>query len=309
MLAINLTQYQFLRVSGSDAVQFLQGQLTCNMDELSSQRSLRGALCNLKGRVIADFRVVQQGTDCLLQTGTGMAELILATLSKYAVFHQIELSIETQPNHPLGLIGDESGPLLREIFGDLPAEHNQVVQSATISLIRINGITERYEIWFHDDSAANELLSQLDSPTPGKLDDWNREDIRAGILHVDPGLSETLTPQLLNYDLSGIIDFNKGCYTGQEVVARMHFRSTAKKRLFLASSNTPISANSLAIRADAKDAKAAQIIAYHNPADAVAGPSLLLTILNTGDVDDGVKFTLSDQPQSSLKILSLPYTN
>ena len=72
-----LKSYEFIKISGTDSVSFLQGQLSCNTELLSPQRSLTGALCNLKGRVIADFRLLQQGEHYLMQCAEGMAAEIV----------------------------------------------------------------------------------------------------------------------------------------------------------------------------------------------------------------------------------------
>ena len=87
-----LQNYEFIRISGVDRISFLQGQLSCNTELLCAERSLTGALCNLKGRVIADFRLVEHNEDIIMQCAAGMAVKIHATLSKYAVFSKVELS-------------------------------------------------------------------------------------------------------------------------------------------------------------------------------------------------------------------------
>ena len=86
MQIFKLTQYEYVRVSGPDALAFLQGQVTCDMAMLSADRSLPGALCNLKGRVVADFLAVLVDNECFLQITAGNAEKVYATLKKYAVF-------------------------------------------------------------------------------------------------------------------------------------------------------------------------------------------------------------------------------
>lgn len=313
---IELNNYEFIRVSGPDTITFLQGQLSCDMEKLSPGLSLRGALCNLKGRVIADFRVLQQGEDCLLQTSTGMAETIMTTLAKYAVFSKLELSIAGMPRHPLGLMGDGCITALESIFSTCPAEPDQVLQTPAASLINIGGSPARYEIWFHAEALAATSQS-LDALKQGCPTQWSRQDIQAGIVHVGAGISESYTPQLLNYDLSGVIDFNKGCYTGQEIVARMFYRGKAKKRLFLLAADVAIDERSAVIqRAASGNEPEFEIIAYANSSgdngreQPDSGDHLLLAILNAAVADEGAAATLSlsNQPHSSLQIRSLPYT-
>ena len=125
-----------------------------------------------------------------------------------------------------------------------PESSDGVSSSATSKVVRVSGLSERIEIWMHTKAAAEQLLATLEEEKSDDLEPWLRADIEAGIVHVTPNLSEEFTPQLLNYDLSGLIDFKKGCYTGQEIVARMFYRGTAKRRLQLASSSQSISESS-----------------------------------------------------------------
>ena len=96
-----LIQFEFIRVSGPDARTFLQGQVTCDTTKITPTQSVLGALCNLKGRVIADFRAAQWGEDILLRVGAGLADPVLAVLKKYAVFSKLTLSKEAE----LGAVG------------------------------------------------------------------------------------------------------------------------------------------------------------------------------------------------------------
>ena len=302
-----LQNYEFIRISGADRKSFLQGQLSCNTELLSAERSLTGALCNLKGRVIADFRLVEVGEDIIMQCAAGMAEKILATLSKYAVFSKVELTkLESEDDTApvvLGFTGKAMDEALSILGLDLP-EHTDGMSSAAIGLlVRIAGLSERIEIWMHTAAAAQQLLATLKVDKNDDLESWLRADIEAGIVHVTPTLSEEFTPQLLNYDLSGLIDFKKGCYTGQEIVARMFYRGTAKRRLQLASCSHPIS-NSSKVVARASEDPGEDILAFSN----IEGTeSLLLTVLPMRIVDSGERMALSDNAESEVCILKLPY--
>lgn len=305
--AIDLNHYQFVRVSGSDAVSFLQGQISGNMELLSTQLSLPAALCNLKGRVIADFRVLKHGEDCLLQTVAGMATPIIETLSKYAVFSKVEITLEQQNLSAIGFIGENCPHVLATLFDNCPTDKNQLKQTSDMSLINVAAGSGRFELWFHSVEARDKFFSNEKLVLDENLDAWNRDALSAGIVHITPQLSEKYTPQLLNYDISGVIDFNKGCYTGQEVVARMFYRGKAKKRLFLARSSQALSEHSQVVLADEAESNSGEILGFSNSPDPEKGPNLLLAILDTGAVEDGVRFLLSEQQESVLEIQQLPY--
>ncbi|MED5311318.1 MAG: hypothetical protein VYD17_03535, partial [Pseudomonadota bacterium] len=86
MQVSQLRQYEYVLVAGPDSIPFLQGQVTCDMAQLTDEHSLAGALCNLKGRVIGNFLCVRIAEGCLLQISGGNGQKIAVTLSKYAVF-------------------------------------------------------------------------------------------------------------------------------------------------------------------------------------------------------------------------------
>lgn len=308
----SLEHYEFIRISGADARSFLQGQISCNMDLLSESRSLTGALCNLKGRVIADFRLLAHGEDCLMQCAEGMADTILATLRKYAVFSKVELELlnENVDSRPqaLGLLGDSVDAGLAALGLSLPEASDAVCQGADCSVIRLPAPTKRIELWFYSAAARTEFLAASNLVLSGDLQNWHRADIESGIIHVTQDLSEEYTPQLLNYDISGLIDFKKGCYTGQEIVARMYYRGTAKKRLYLASSSEEINANSRILtdrelESGSGDSAGSAVLRCSNS----ESPTLLLAILASEAIESGAKLQISGQPSAQIHIRSLPY--
>lgn len=302
-----LEDYEFIRISGPDSINFLQGQLTCNTDLLSAECSLTGALCNLKGRVIADFRLVKINEDIIMQCAMGMADRILVTLKKYAVFSKVELSqLESANNSApavLGVLGKGVDEALSILGLDLPKNTGGVSSSPTSTVIRVPGLSRRIEIWMHSEAAAEQLLTALKEEKNNDPGPWLRADIEAGIVHVTPSLSEEFTPALLNYDLSGLIDFKKGCYTGQEIVARMFYRGTAKRRLRLASCSHPVSNVSKLVARDSGGSDA-DVLTFSNARDS---ESLLLAVLPMQIVDSGERITLSDNADSEVCILELPY--
>lgn len=228
--------FSILSASGPDARRFLQGQLSCNLDELTGQRSLPGAYCNLKGRVIADFLLIDRGDQLVLRCEPGMAEVLRERLAKYAVFFKVELSEASAQWQRAGVIGDAAVERFANAIGsDAPLSDWATVRHEDLIAVRLPGPRPRLE-----------LLSPTDADLPahemaGDEHDWRLEDIRAGIVHVTAQRSEQYTPQVLNYDLDGTINFRKGCYTGQEVVARMHYRGKASKRLYRLVADAPLS--------------------------------------------------------------------
>ena len=301
MQIIELPHFDYLKVSGSDSIKFLQGQLTCNVELLSELKSLPGAICNLQGRVIADFTLFKDSGDCLLQCTAGTGEKLQQTLARYAVFSKVELQLIEPPYYVYGVIGDSSASAFAEIAADFPEQDYGCSDSPDYRILRLPGPVPRFQLWSKSRNA-NARLLQLDvMEEQASYEDWLREEIRSGSVHVSLDMSEQYTPQLLNYDLSGVIDFKKGCYTGQEVVARMYYRGKPKKRLYLITSDADLNANTLL---SAGDSPVEVLAAVPRRADK---PSMALAILPTSLAEDEPASLLTEA-KISVEILPMPYT-
>ncbi len=302
MQVVDLSHYQFVRVSGPDSIQFLQGQLSCNMENLSPTQSLIGALFNLKGRIIADLRVLLLEGDCYLQTQPNMAEIIISTLAKYSVFSKVKLELPDPPSIGIGCM-DNCRDFLKDNFGSLPKDDNAVKKSNDTYLVKIPGLVNRFELWCFDMARLDEFRPEPDPSEASATSNWLYEDIRAGLAHVDKLHSGEYTSQLLNYDVSGAVDFNKGCYTGQEIVARMYYRGTPKKRMYLLKSEKLITPDSSVLQSFKGQKKRAKIVSYCNAENG----NLLLAILDKEAITSKAKFLLSDSDAVPLQLKSLPY--
>ena len=304
---IEIRNYEFVTVTGPDAKAFLQGQVTCDVEKLSENSALAGAICNLKGRVIADFLLVLDGEDCVLRTQSGMAVIIKNTLAKYAIFSKVELSTETRFTKILGVMTDEDEAFLTKNIEKVPECSLSCHISAQAILVRIPGKDKRLEVWVHDEKRFEDWGIDHDFDAE---ESWNKKDILQGFIHISPQLSEEHTPQALNYDLSGIIDFSKGCYTGQEIIARMHYRGSAKKRLSLLLSKSLIEQDSEVIQRQGDKTRISKILAFSNSPNEFEN-SALLSILDI--VSEESSFSLSspiDEEQDlNLQSLSYPLTN
>lgn len=226
----NLNDFDLVSVQGPDSLKFLQGQLTCNVDRVSTTQSITGAYCNLKGRVITDFRIFIRDGTYYLQTEKGLGEVLQKTLDKYIVFSKAKTESVGDNFKRIGLCGEGAVTLLHSIYTQLPQQEGACQQTDELIIIKLNGPQQRYEIYYQGDSAeADRLMAGSEEADTGY---WRLADIEAGIVHISPAMQEIYTPQLLNYDIRGLVDFKKGCYTGQEIVARMHYRAMAKKRLY-----------------------------------------------------------------------------
>ena len=304
---IEIRNYEFVTVTGPDARAFLQGQVTCDVEKLSKNNALAGAICNLKGRVIADFLLVLDGEDCILRTQSGMSGIIINTLAKYAIFSKVELSTETRFTKVLGVMTDEDEAFLTKNIQKLPKCSLDCHISAQAIFVRIPGRDKRLEVWVHDEKRFEDWGIDHDFDAE---ENWNKKDILQGFIHISPQLSEEHTPQALNYDLSGIIDFSKGCYTGQEIIARMYYRGSAKKRLSLLLSKSLIEQDSEVIQRQGEKTRTSKILAFSNSPNEFEN-SALLSILDIASEESS--FSLSsptdEEQELILQALSYPLTD
>lgn len=210
---IELEDFAVVSATGPDAKSFLQGYLTCDLDELSASRALVGALCNLQGRVVTDLVVVDHDHRLLLCMHASVTGAFIDALKKYLVFSKTRL--DTEPDWAvLGAFEAHGAPLAaRHTHGGvgvtLPDGSRELL---LVPLAHLGDIA----VDRHDDTA---------------LDAWVAADVAARWVHVTDTLSGKFLPQMLGYVELGAISFAKGCYLGQEIVARAQHRGEVKRRL------------------------------------------------------------------------------
>ncbi|MFJ4194874.1 YgfZ/GcvT domain-containing protein [Pseudomonas sp. NPDC089534] len=217
-----------LAVRGADAGKFLQGQLTCNINYLSDSQSSLGARCTQKGRMQSSFRILLEGDGVLMAMAGGLLEPQLADLKKYAVFSKSKLTDESAAWVRFGLVNGDAA--LNGLGLNLPAETDSVARHEGLIAIRVS--PDRAELWVPADQA-DAIKARLSAAlAEGDLNGWLLGQIRAGIGQVMPSTRELFIPQMLNLQAVGGVSFKKGCYTGQEIVARMQYLGKLKRRQY-----------------------------------------------------------------------------
>ena len=223
---INLNYLNILEIVGEGAIELLQGQLTCDMGKVSSKNPTQGAICNVKGRIISSFIVVAPNDENTNKFWLIGPELMMKktqdVLKKYSPFYQVDISILSDKD----LYG-ANNDALESFFPDLNFNDNQYIRHSSLVLgyldkkIRLV-ITNKGDTIFKD---SGEISSEFG--------DWHLDNFLIKDVEITEDLSEKLTPHEINYDVSERVDFEKGCYTGQEIVARMHYRAKSLPRLYL----------------------------------------------------------------------------
>lgn len=225
-----------LRLRGADVVRFLQGQLSSDVRRLCAERSLPAGYHNSQGRVIALLRLVHlEEGDVLALLPRELLAAVAQRLAKFVLRAKVTLTEDSARWHVGGLARgtcEQSDPEPAA----LPASvHAQQRLGAT----RVVCIGERPARWLvlrprecePPGPAAGDRGGELPAAVPAGREHWRELDVRAGLPQVYAATSEQFVAQMLNLDAIGAIDFEKGCYTGQEVIARAHYRGRVKRRL------------------------------------------------------------------------------
>ncbi|MFD1259581.1 CAF17-like 4Fe-4S cluster assembly/insertion protein YgfZ [Entomomonas asaccharolytica] len=226
-----LNHESIIAIQGIDSKKFLQGQITCNLNYLSTEQSSLGASCTPKGRMVSSFRLIEQSTNnYLLSLDKNLFEKQLADFKKYAVFSKVTLEKADQQWLRFGLQATPEQLSFLELA--IPQQANQVVQHPSQQYFLINISEQRYELWVTPAQRATikPLLTQQLTEKP--LNDWLLGQIRAGIGQVFIENSEEFVPQMINLQSVGGVSFKKGCYLGQEIVARMQYLGKLKRHLY-----------------------------------------------------------------------------
>ncbi|RBW50593.1 YgfZ/GcvT domain-containing protein [Marinobacter sp. F3R11] len=295
-----LTNRILIRVSGPGTDKFLQGQLSQSLDDVKAGSSPRAAGATPKGRAYCLTRLVRDGDDVLMDLPAELADAVITHLRKYIMLFRGTSMAPLMEGRITGLLGNEAASgLAGGRLDELKSPGDTMVLDSGF-LIRTESTVAglpRYELW---QTSAKDL--ELEAIPEKTLADWQASEIAAGVAMLSMATSESYVPQMLNWQHLGGIHFKKGCYTGQEVIARMHFLGQLKKSLFRFHSDcigsvpapgTPI------IKGEQSVGEVVNAVGFNN------GSCELLAVVRHDAVDG--KLTASGQPDSPLQLEPLPY--
>ena len=240
----DLSHQGLIAAQGPDAESFLQGQLTCDLRRLTSDHSLLGAHCTPKGRAFALFRLFRREGMIYLELPRALVDPALIRLRKYVMRANVALDDASDTLVRIGVAGPNAADLVGTVLGAVPETVNGVVTAdvtypSGLTVIRLPGPLPQFELH----GATQELSAVWNALTPNLTpvgaEPWRLLNILAGTPTVYPETVEMFVPQMLNLHLLEGISFQKGCYTGQEIVARTHYLGKLKRRMYLARVNSP----------------------------------------------------------------------
>lgn len=184
-----------VRISGEDSYRFLNGQITLEMDAVNAQNLSPASVCNPKGKVVANFLITATDEGYLVVLPVGMIQTFIAHLSKYAVFYKSKIE-------------------------DVSAEHE---------LIGYHASTEQNSVIYSGTDRTLKFALRGSTQMPPNNELWQALDMAQGLTWVTPETSELFIPQHINQQWLDAISFKKGCYTGQEVITRTHYKGKLRR--------------------------------------------------------------------------------
>jgi len=244
----DLSHLGLLQIQGADAVTFMQGQVTNDVKQLNGSNAHYTGYCTPKGRLLALFLAFAHHGHIHLQLPKPLVEPITKRLKMYVLRSKVDIQDASESIIKIGLNGSQAPELLSALFSQVPQNDFELVTLDNGALLKLPGSQPRFEIFTDLNQAPAIWNALLKHAKPVSMNVWEWLEVQAGIPDVVISTQEEFVPQMLNLDLIGGINFKKGCYTGQEIVARTHYLGTVKRRTQLAhvdSANPPVAGDNV----------------------------------------------------------------
>jgi tRNA-modifying protein YgfZ len=290
--------------SGEDAQAFLHGQLSNDVLQLTPGRSAYAAYCSAKGRMLANFLLWREEQTYYLQLARSLLPAVQKRLAMFVLRAKVKLVDATESRPALGLSGSAAVGLLRELFPVLPQNAQEVVHHpANGTLIALPG--ERFQLSAEIESAKRLWRTLAAVLTPVGAPCWEWLEIRNGLPLITPATQDQFVPQMANMELIGAVNFQKGCYPGQEIVARTQYLGQLKRRMVLAhvDGETPPQAGDALFSSDLDGQASGMVV---NAQSAPDGGYDLLAVVQTANITVAA-LHLGSANGPTLSIQTLPY--
>lgn len=303
---MTLNDWALVTAVGADAEKYLQGQVTADVTKLDAGQHFLCAHCDAKGKMWTNLRLFHRGEGFAFIERRNLRDAQLTELKKYSVFSKVTLATD-DASVLLGLAGFQARFALAAVFDMLPDEQTQVVQQGATTLLWLNLPAERCLI-VTDEETAQSLTEQLRGEAQfNDSQQWLALDIEGGLPVIDSVNSAQFIPQATNLQALGGISFKKGCYTGQEMVARAKFRGANKRALRLlagSASRVPDAGEDLELQMGENLRRTGTILA----AGLLEEGRLVVQAVMNNDLEPDSVLRVRDDASSKLALEPLPYS-
>lgn len=301
-----LTDLGLIAIAGDDAASFLHNQITNDVEKLDLSTARLAGYCTPKGRLLASFLMWKTADAIFLQLPLPLQPAIQKRLQMFVMRSKAKLSDAGNRLVALGLSGPAAATALQTWFPDLPAQPYAKVDNAYGTLIRVadGGNHARYQ-WITDTANAVAAWPALSSKLTARgASAWRLGEIQAGVPSITAATQEQFVPQMINFELIGGVNFKKGCYPGQEIVARSQYLGKLKRRAVLATIATAdVKAGSEVFSSADPEQPCGMVV---NAEQNAAGSALCLVEIKLAAIDNG-SIHLGSVSGPALQLQRLPY--
>lgn len=295
-----LPAFESLLIGGVDNRKYLQGQTTCDLDQLTNDNFLHGAHCDAKGKMWSQFYLAAIDEQIISIAFRDEMAASSAQWKKFGVFSKVSFSSGQQQYAVFGLGGDNIATLISELGFALPpigsvSRHNGAILLA---------LAEGHLLLLAPLDTAKQLMAQ---PLPFAAPNvWLAQHIRYGYSYLEQPLIGALVPQMLNLQALDAISFTKGCYIGQETVARLKYRGGNKRAAYILQANSadlPAAGTDIEIQLGENWRRSGQVVNAAN-----INNQLWLIAVLPNDITPADSLRLSSDSAPALSIVPLPYS-
>ncbi len=301
----DLSHLALIAVRGKDAGDFLQNQLSNDVRQVTDTHSQLTSYNSPKGRMLAIMRLFKQDDSYYLMLPATLSESILKRLRMFVLRSEVTLEDVSNNYVHLGAAGEKMDDELTRQLGDIPADTDGVALCNNIIVLRIPGIQPRYELLgsLEDMQSLWGKLNVQCAPIGAPA--WGLLNVAAGVPMVYPETQEAFVAQMANLQAVGGVSFKKGCYPGQEVVARMQYLGKLKRRMYIASvdcDDAPQPGDDIYADSDDKQSSGKVVEAYPHS----DGGYLMTAVIQIKSAEEE-KLTLGSPKGPALNLQDLPY--
>jgi folate-binding protein YgfZ len=304
-----LTHLGLIAASGEEAAHFLHNQLTNDVEHLGSKEARLAGYCSPKGRLLASFLIWQSADRIMLQLPRELQAAIQKRLQMFILRAKAKLADVTEESVMLGLAGPAAASALMPWFPTLPVAIYGKVESEAGTLIRHSNAFDvpRYQ-WITTAEQAMDAWPRLTEILQASgAEAWHLAEIDGGVPHITAATQEQFVPQMINFELLGGVNFKKGCYPGQEIVARSQYLGKLKRRMLHASVAAPqVAPGTEIFSVDDPDQPCGMVV---NAERSGAGVSDCLVEIKLAATDSAVHLGSASGPQLSFQPLPYPLTD
>jgi len=229
----DLSHYGLIRAFGEEATDFLQNQFCNDVRNVSKTQSQLNAYCNPKGRVLAFFRLFQIEDQYYLRLPQALLADTQNRLQMFVMMSKVTLEDASDELLRIGYSGPDADQKLGKIIDSVPTEVDTITQTNDVTVVRVSNTPPRFELYGEVDTIKTIWGKLATDAKPVGSGSWDLLDIKDAIPEVVPETKEAFVPQMINLEGINALSFKKGCYPGQEIVARMHYLGKLKRHMFL----------------------------------------------------------------------------